>query len=63
MLSFKTSFLFYRENYILLQIGFRHLAYEKREVVASYGMESLFGKEVYLKIIYNTVHIPAVVTV
>lgn len=34
----------YRENYVFLQVGFQHLAYEKREDVPSYEAESLFGK-------------------
>ena len=33
-----------RENYVFLQVGFQHLAYEKREDIASYGLESLLGK-------------------
>ncbi|KAL9956696.1 hypothetical protein ACROYT_G038216 [Oculina patagonica] len=33
-----------RDNYVFLQIGFQHLAYEKREDVSSYGTESLFGE-------------------
>lgn len=33
----------YRENYVYLQVGFQHLAYEKREDIQSYGPESLFG--------------------
>ena len=34
----------YRENYVFLQVGFQHLAYEKREDIQSYGAERLFGK-------------------
>lgn len=34
----------HRENYVFLQVGFQHLAYELREDVPSYGTESLFGK-------------------
>jgi len=34
----------HRANYVFLQLGFQHLAYERREDVPSYGLESLFGK-------------------
>ena len=34
----------HRTNYVFLQLGFQHLAYEKREDVPSYGLESLLGK-------------------
>ena len=34
----------HRANYVFLQLGFQHLAYEKREDVPSYGLESLLGK-------------------
>ena len=34
----------FRQNYAFLQVGFQHLAYEKREDVPSYGLERLFGK-------------------
>ena len=34
----------YRQNYVFLQLGFQNLAYEKREDVPSYGLESLLGK-------------------
>ncbi|KAL9956700.1 hypothetical protein ACROYT_G038221 [Oculina patagonica] len=37
-----TSYM--RENYVFLQIGFKHLAYENREDIPSYGTESLFGE-------------------
>ncbi|KAJ7378364.1 hypothetical protein OS493_023619 [Desmophyllum pertusum] len=33
-----------RENYVFLEVGFQHLAYEIREDVPSYGAESLFGE-------------------
>lgn len=33
-----------REKYVFLQLGFQHLAYEKREDIGSYGLESLLGK-------------------
>ncbi|XP_068728855.1 acid-sensing ion channel 1-like [Montipora capricornis] len=33
-----------RANYVFLQLGFQHLAYEKREDVPSYGLESLLGE-------------------
>ena len=41
-------FIFYRENYVFLQVGFQHLAYEMREDVPGYEAESLFGKENYI---------------
>ncbi|KAL9956701.1 hypothetical protein ACROYT_G038222 [Oculina patagonica] len=36
-----------RENYVFLQVGFKHLAYENREDVPSYGTESLFVRALY----------------
>lgn len=42
----------FRQNYVFLQVGFQHLAYEKREDVPSYGLERLFGKwntDIYTK--------------
>ena len=35
-----------RANYVFLQLGFQLLAYEKREDVPSYGLESLLGKSI-----------------
>ncbi|XP_078348652.1 acid-sensing ion channel 2-like isoform X1 [Oculina patagonica] len=33
-----------KENYVFLQVGFQHLAYEQREDVSTYGAESLLGE-------------------
>ncbi|KAJ7378369.1 hypothetical protein OS493_023624 [Desmophyllum pertusum] len=40
----KESSSYMKENYVFLQVGFQHLACEKREDVSGYGMESLLGE-------------------
>ncbi|PFX31898.1 Acid-sensing ion channel 1 [Stylophora pistillata] len=40
----KESSSYMRDNYVFLQVGFQHLAYEKREDVPSYKLESLLGE-------------------
>ncbi|XP_078348643.1 acid-sensing ion channel 2-like [Oculina patagonica] len=38
------SVSYMQENYVFLQVGFQHMAYEKRQEFPSYGPESLFGE-------------------
>lgn len=44
LLGVKENSSYIKQNYVFLQVGFQHLSYETREVVATYGSESLFGE-------------------
>ena len=41
------TFLFFRKNFVFLQIGYKILGYELREQQVAFGIESLLGNAIF----------------
>ena len=49
-------FFFFRDNLVLLQVGFKSLSYEMQEQQPAYDSNSLFGKTIFILICFPSQH-------